>query len=223
MSQTVVVFGATGLIGASVATALLNHFKVKGVTRDLSNPKAQGLSSTGVELVEIKDSNPEALNIVVRGAYSCFVMTHTDLSDPHAEQAELRQGKAIAEACQRNGVQHVVYSTQLSVVNSIGLRVRHMDCKAQVEQYMKDLGLSVTGIIIPCLYESLLETPFRPRQLSDGTYGLGMDILCTFYPLLLDIYVIYFLIASDFVSLFSRIYQLNNHLLNICHNSPFPS
>ena len=177
MPQTVVVFGATGLIGASVATALLNYFSVKAVTRDTSSAKALGLKSTGLDIVQITDSNPQALDSVLQGAYGCFVMTNTDLSDPNAETAEFKQGQAIAEACRRNGVEHVVYSTQLSVVKAIGLRAKHMDAKAQVESYMKELGLKVTGLIVPCLYENLLETPFRPRPYQDGTYGLGKTSL----------------------------------------------
>lgn len=56
--KTVVVFGATGNQGGSVAKALLKdsrtaqQFKVRAVTRDPSKPTAQALVEQGAEVVK---------------------------------------------------------------------------------------------------------------------------------------------------------------------------
>ena len=61
---TVVVFGATGVQGGSVAKALLNdprtaqQFKVKAVTRDPAKPSAQALLEQGADVVQASFSVP---------------------------------------------------------------------------------------------------------------------------------------------------------------------
>ena len=45
---------------------------------------------------------------------------------------QISQGEAIADTCRYLGTEHVIYSTQLSVVQTTGMRARHMDAKAQV-------------------------------------------------------------------------------------------
>ena len=42
---------------------------------------------------------------------------------------QIQQGIAIAEACKRCDVRHIIYSTQLHVAGATGLTVRHMDAK----------------------------------------------------------------------------------------------
>lgn len=62
--KTVVVFGATGTQGGSVAKALLKdprtsrQFKVKAVTRDPSKPAAKALVEQGAEVVKVSLSTP---------------------------------------------------------------------------------------------------------------------------------------------------------------------
>lgn len=62
--KTVVVFGATGIQGGSVAKALLKdprtsrQFKVKAVTRDPSKPAAKALFEQGAEVVKVNLTSP---------------------------------------------------------------------------------------------------------------------------------------------------------------------
>jgi uncharacterized protein YbjT (DUF2867 family) len=59
MAKIITVFGSTGRQGGSVVRRLLSdptfqtHYKVRGVTRNRSNPKAKHLEELGVELVEV--------------------------------------------------------------------------------------------------------------------------------------------------------------------------
>ena len=53
--RTVVVFGATGLLGGAVARALLEdplHFRVRAVTRRPSSEKARKLAEEGIPILK---------------------------------------------------------------------------------------------------------------------------------------------------------------------------
>ena len=53
--RTVVVFGATGLLGGAVARALLEdplHFRVRAVTRRPSSEKARKLAEEGISILK---------------------------------------------------------------------------------------------------------------------------------------------------------------------------
>ena len=69
--KTVVVFGATGTQGGSVAKALLNdprtaqQFKVKAVTRDPSKPAAKVLAEQGAEVVQASFSSPFLFHLAI--------------------------------------------------------------------------------------------------------------------------------------------------------------
>ena len=117
-------------------------------------------------------SDAAGLEASLAGAVGCFVVTASDLADPYGYDNEVQQGRAIAAACARARVPHVIYSTQLSVVHALGLRARHMDAKAVVEGYMNELKLPLTGLVVPFFYENLLMPPFRPVQLAEDSYAL---------------------------------------------------
>lgn len=59
MSKLITVFGATGNQGGSVIKAILadsvlsKEFKIRGITRDVSKPAAQALTSKGVEMTAV--------------------------------------------------------------------------------------------------------------------------------------------------------------------------
>ncbi|KAK2140938.1 hypothetical protein LSH36_1201g00060 [Paralvinella palmiformis] len=176
MSKVVTVFGATGFVGSSVARTLLAAgWHVRAVTRDPNSHKAAALKKEGVQLVYIDPTDQHSISDALRGAQACFVQTHTDYSDPNSQKAEVTYGKAIADACRLADVGHVVYSTQLSVVKVIGINARHMDAKAEVELYMRDLDLPLTCLIVPFYYEHLLVPPCKPK-LKDGCYEIGIPM-----------------------------------------------
>ena len=104
----------------------------------------------------------------VKGAYGAFLVTTSDHTDG-GKQVEVRQGKNLADASAREGLQHVLYCTQLSVVNTVGMHARHMDAKADIEKYMKSLDLPLTSLIVPCCYEGLL-TVWKPHPTATNSY-----------------------------------------------------
>ena len=62
MAKTILVFGATGQMGGSVAWRLLKEgWKVRAVTRNTGSEKAQALIKAGAEAVTADYGNEESL------------------------------------------------------------------------------------------------------------------------------------------------------------------
>ncbi|CAJ0937832.1 unnamed protein product, partial [Ranitomeya imitator] len=76
--RLVVVFGATGAQGGSVAAALLDDgtFEVRAVTRDTSKPAAVKLKEAGAEVVSADLDDEKSLEAALSGAYGAFVVTN---------------------------------------------------------------------------------------------------------------------------------------------------
>lgn len=145
--QTIVVFGATGKQGGSVVQSLLSDSKtasayhIKAVTRDTTKDTAKALSALGAELVQADLDDVASLHAVLKGAYGAFAVTNFwEKMNAAAEEA---QGKAVADVCKAEGVQHLVFSSLLNVKELSGgvlPNVFHFDSKANVEAYIREIG-----------------------------------------------------------------------------------
>ncbi|KAK7095422.1 nmrA-like family domain-containing protein 1 [Littorina saxatilis] len=171
--KVVTVFGATGGQGASVARALAKHpdYMVRAITRDVYTEHAQKLRQDGVDLIGYDPNDRGSIESALCGAYAVFVNTITDYNDPNCFENEKTSGKLIADACKAMGVRHVVFSSQIHTTRVSGLLVRHMVAKAEIEDYMRDIGLPVTCLIMPIYYEDFCGM-FRPRTRDGSNYEL---------------------------------------------------
>ncbi|KAK6583367.1 hypothetical protein PZA11_004443 [Diplocarpon coronariae] len=130
--RVLVVFGATGLQGGSVVKAVLGDAKVKerwtvrGVICDLSKAISK---SSGADL-----NNVSSLKTALQGAYAVFAVT--DCWESHSTDAEMKQGKAMADAAK------IDFSGRLS--KGVLTQVLHSDSKAHIERYIRDTGLPAT-------------------------------------------------------------------------------
>ncbi|XP_066294009.1 nmrA-like family domain-containing protein 1 [Branchiostoma lanceolatum] len=169
--SVVVVFGATGLQGGGVANALLedSYVKVRAVTRNASSAKAKALQERGAEVVEGNYDDPGSLERALQGAHGMFVVTN--YMEHQEFDRDVKQGKAVADAAKGTGVQHVVFSSLENVQKTMGFPCLFYDSKAEIEEYMKSIGLPVTIVKYPAYYENYIN--FGPRKLADGTYELG--------------------------------------------------
>ncbi|RUS71668.1 hypothetical protein EGW08_020574, partial [Elysia chlorotica] len=176
----------TGLQGGSVARALVQsgEFSVRGVTRDLSSQKAQRLRNDGVDLMNYDLNDRSGLQLILHGAYACFVNTATDFDDPNCLDTEIGQGCLIADYCKSERVQHVVLSSQLHSQNVCSIMARHLVAKAEIELYMRDLGLPLTSLIMPMYYENILDI-LRPSTTDGRNFDLEipmgsfpLDMMC---------------------------------------------
>ena len=132
-ARLITVYGATGQQGGPIASALLaSGFAVRAVTRNPDSEKAVALKKAGAEVVKGDLDDRSTIDAAVAGAYGVFLVTdyfdhypflHRVHDDKVAEEEEVAQGKAVADASARAGVKpeakHIVHH-----------RVPHYDGKA---------------------------------------------------------------------------------------------
>ncbi|MEV7864599.1 NmrA/HSCARG family protein [Streptomyces sp. NPDC088124] len=157
--KTVVVLGATGQQGGSVAEALrADGWGVRAVVRDPSGHRARSLSAAGVQTVRGDLGDPESLRAAFSDAHGVFSVqpnsgqAGTDVTD----EDEVRFGAAVAEIAERCGVAHLVYSSAVTAGSSTG--VAHLDTKNRVETRVRGRDIPST-VIRPATFMELLVTP----------------------------------------------------------------
>ncbi|XP_074045654.1 nmrA-like family domain-containing protein 1 [Macrotis lagotis] len=169
--KVIVVFGATGSQGGSVARALLEgkDFFVRALTRDVTRPAALALRDLGAEVVKCDLNDQEAVKEVLKGAYGAFLVTN--FWDTFSKEKEVQQGKLVADASKQLGLKHVVYSGLENVkkLTNGKLEVLHFDGKGEVEEYFWNLGIPMTSIRIAAYFENFLNM-WKPVKASDGDY-----------------------------------------------------
>jgi uncharacterized protein YbjT (DUF2867 family) len=181
-NQIILVTGATGNQGGTVARHLLqrNKFKVRAMVRDKNKPAAQALKQAGAELVQGDFNDRASLDQAVQGIYGVFSIQ--DFTD--GAEVEISQGNAVADAALSAGVQHFVYSSVGSAERSTG--IPHFDSKFQVEEHLRSLDLPHTILrpvfffynyngMLPMVKNGTLSQPLSPntklQQLSEEDYG----------------------------------------------------
>ncbi|XP_022107059.1 nmrA-like family domain-containing protein 1 [Acanthaster planci] len=178
MVMVIAVFGATGTLGNSVARALLtdsSNFQVRAVTRDPNKPEATALADKGAVVIKADMNNRESLVPALKGADGCFVATSMQLSDPLCQQLEYQQGECVADVCMAMKVPHIVFNAQNHVSKVIGVKARHYDAKACINDYMNERELPLTSIILPFAYENFLGD-FKPQKLQQQEYSIGIPM-----------------------------------------------
>ncbi|KAF5024140.1 hypothetical protein F66182_3774 [Fusarium sp. NRRL 66182] len=115
MAKTVLVLGATGTQGGSVANSLVQYpdkYRVRCLTRNPNSEKAKALAAKGAELVKADLTVPSTLPEAFKGVWGVFAVTDfydtTVLDDPMSEE---KQGQHIVEASVAAGVECFLWST----------------------------------------------------------------------------------------------------------------
>ncbi|HTI08188.1 MAG TPA: NmrA/HSCARG family protein [Puia sp.] len=171
---SILVLGATGAQGGSVARALLksNHYTVCCLTRNPLSEKALALREEGAVIVAGDLDDKESLLAAMEGCYGVFGLTNFW---EHFDK-EWQQGRNLAEAALATGVKHLIYSG-LPGYNRLSngrYSVPHCDIKAELEQYIKDLGVPASFVHIAFYYENFFDF-FPPRKGADGSYYFGFS------------------------------------------------
>ncbi|KZV96720.1 NAD(P)-binding protein [Exidia glandulosa HHB12029] len=179
--KVVVVFGATGAQGGSVAKYLLEDgtFGVRGVTRNADSPSAQGTSFPRAEVVVGDLNKPETLAACLAGAYGVFGVTdfwalvQTTGGDMAKTQAlEVAQGKALVDAAKAAGVKHFVcaFYPEHPTVYSLA---------ALVDDYLKSSNIPRTSLYTSGYMENLVNL-ISGRQMctvqSDGSLVVDLKM-----------------------------------------------
>lgn len=179
MSKLLVVFGATGQQGGSIANYVLDdlelskQYKVRAVTRNPSNPAAQALHQRGAEVVKGDADNAESLKSVLNGAHTVFALTVSVYDDGDRYQ-EVVQGKAIADEALAAGAQYLIFSTlpHISKITDGKITtVEHFDIKAHIEAYIRTLPIK-SAFYAPGYFMQNFDGTLSPRPVGDGTFAL---------------------------------------------------
>jgi uncharacterized protein YbjT (DUF2867 family) len=169
-ARVILVSGATGTQGGAVASALIEKgFAVRGLTRDPASERARALTAVGVDMVRGDFDNEASLDAALAGAYGAYsVQQYRGIG----VEAEIRQSKAFADAAQRAGVQHFVYSSVLYA--RLGTGVPQFESKREIEDYIRSIDLPNT-VVRPASFmanlegvresvrEGIYRTPFSPE------------------------------------------------------------
>ena len=138
--RTVLVTGATGRQGGAVVRHMLSKgWTLRALTRNTSSYAAQELARRGVELAQGDLEDPASLTRAVQGVYGVFSVQ--DFWAVGAKR-EIQQGKSLAEAAKKQGVQHFVYSSAGGAERNTG--ITHFDSKWEVEKHIRNLKLPAT-------------------------------------------------------------------------------
>lgn len=157
-SRMIVVTGATGLQGGAVARSLLsNGWRVRALTRNSESRPAKALAALGAEVVQGDMALPETLDPIFEGGYGVFSVQNPFVS---GVEGEIRQGKNVAEAARRAGVQHLIYAS--AGTGERGAGIPSWETKLVVEDYLKSLGVPYTILRPMAFMELMTEKKFFP-------------------------------------------------------------
>ncbi len=199
--KLIVVLGATGLQGGSVARlyASLAGWRVRGITRDPKKASCAPLREAGVELVAADLDDPESLDRAFEGANVVFAVTDfwqfIQVPSTHQKAAEqgrepnqvamdleIQQGKNIIHAAAKHlaTLERLVVSTLSDSEKWSGGKITsnlHFDGKAKYTQYLKDnfpdLARKSSYLQMGYYLSNWKSMPgMAPNKQEDGTFVL---------------------------------------------------
>lgn len=150
----ILVFGATGRQGGSVAKALLKtQWPVRALVRDPREPASIALRDAGVQLVQGSFEDTDVVRAAMKEIHGVFSVMPANLS----VEEEVRYGTSIADLAAETGVDHFVYSSGASVGDKL-TGVPRFDAKPRIEAHVRKLSLTAT-IVRPMIFMEMLVRP----------------------------------------------------------------
>jgi uncharacterized protein YbjT (DUF2867 family) len=138
--RTLLVTGATGRQGGAVVRHMLpKGWKLRALTRNPGSHASQELARQGVEVLQGDLEDPSSLERASRGVYGIYSVQ--DFWAVGAKR-EVQQGKNLADAAKKAGVQHFVYSSVGGAERKSG--ITHWESKWEVEKHIRKLALPAT-------------------------------------------------------------------------------
>jgi uncharacterized protein YbjT (DUF2867 family) len=166
---SVLVTGATGQQGGALARLLLQRgHRVLALTRSADSPAARALEAGGARLVTGDFEDVDSLTRAMQGVDAVYAMATPFEGGP---AVEVRHGRHLADAAQRAGVGHFVYSSVAGASERTG--IPHFDSKHEVEQYVKGLGLPYT-ILGPTYFMENFHAPGSLEALREGVLSMPL-------------------------------------------------
>ena len=112
---------------------------MRALTRNPAAHAAKELARQGIELVQGDLEDPPSLDRACRGVYGIYGVQ--DFWRVGAKR-EVQQGKNLADAAKKAGVQHFVYSSVGGAERNTG--IPHWESKWEIEKHIRKLGLPAT-------------------------------------------------------------------------------
>lgn len=177
MSKILVVFGATGQQGGSVVDSVLTdpelskQYTIRALTRDATKSVSKVWQGKGVDVVAADNDDQASLQKAMHGAQAAFVNVAT-IGEAGGRDAELRQGKMIADIAVAEGLQYLIYSGSTDCTkNTDGKLTQNWiyDVKAEIERYIRSLPIK-SIFYLPGVFMQNFHTQTVPRPVGDGTY-----------------------------------------------------
>jgi uncharacterized protein YbjT (DUF2867 family) len=156
--RIVAVTGATGRQGGAVARHLLSDgWRVRALTREPQAEPARRLAALGAEVVRADMTDRGALVAAFRDVHGVYSVQNPMIS---GLEAEITQGKNVADAAKETAVGHVVYGS--AGIGAPGTGVGSWDSKLAVEAHMRELGLPLTVLRPMAFMELMTDRAFFP-------------------------------------------------------------
>jgi uncharacterized protein YbjT (DUF2867 family) len=188
--KIIVVFGATGAQGGSLAHAILNdaasEFSVRAVTRDVNSDKAKELAKAGAEVVRADIDDAATVSRALQGAYGAYFVTfYWAHFSPEKETAEAAM---YAQAAKDARLQHVIWSTLEDVREYVPLnddrmptlmgkyKVPHFDAKGEADKFFKEAGVPTTFLRASFYWDNFIYFGSGPKRGEDGKLALVLPI-----------------------------------------------
>jgi uncharacterized protein YbjT (DUF2867 family) len=137
--KTVLVTGAVGQQGGMVVTRMLEKgWKLRALTRKPDSPAVKALAGQGVEIAKGDLENPASLDAACRGVYGVFSVQDGAVG----AEREILQGKNMADAAKKAGVEHLVYNSVGGANRNTGISI--WERKWEIENHIRKIGVPYT-------------------------------------------------------------------------------
>jgi uncharacterized protein YbjT (DUF2867 family) len=170
--KRILVIGATGAQGGSVARALLaqEQYTVRILTRNPTSDKAIELLVAGAEIAVGDLENLDTLKRAMKDCYGVFGVTNYR----EHNSREFHQGVNLINAVYNCGIRHFVFHTRNDYYKlSAGkFPVPECDIKARLKRYALQLDVPATFVDVAFYYENFLSN-FPLRLESDNKWHFG--------------------------------------------------
>jgi uncharacterized protein YbjT (DUF2867 family) len=169
-NKKILVIGATGKLCAATVPFLLAYgHRLRVITTDPE--KAKGMRDSNVEVFQGDFRKREDMKKALNGMDGAFLITPSW----EGPRAETTHGKAMIDVCAEKDIGQVVYSSVCCANKKTG--IPFFDSKYDVEEHLKEAGLSYTILrpvwfmenfaspwFRPSIEKGVLSTPLRPNR-----------------------------------------------------------
>jgi uncharacterized protein YbjT (DUF2867 family) len=160
----IAICGATGQQGGAVLDHLerQDHWHLRALSRTPDSDAARRIRERGVDVVQADLDDVDSLRAAFTGAAGVYGVTTPMTAKGKLDTAnEMRQGRAIVDACAATGIGHLVLSTVLHIDDNV--TVPYVRTKRDIEEYVIDQGIPHT-FLCPASFMDELGGEFLPLK-----------------------------------------------------------